>query len=62
MAGKAEYKNKWQSENRDRIVLVVLKGEKEKIRVHAQEQGESINGFIKRAIQETMDSDSRRKV
>ena len=62
MAGKAEYKNKWQSENRDRIVLVVPKGEKEKIRVHAQEQGESINGFIKRAIQETMDSDSRRKV
>lgn len=62
MAGKAEYKNKWQSENRDRIVLVVLKGEKEKIRVHAQEQGESINGFIKRAIQETMDSDSRRIV
>ena len=59
MAGKAEYKNKWQSENCDRIALVVPKGQKEKIRVHAQEQGETINGFIKRAIQETMDSDLR---
>ena len=57
MAGKTEYKNKWQSENCKRISLVVKKGEKEVLKAHAIKQGESLNGFIKRAIAETIKRD-----
>lgn len=57
MAGKTEYKNKWQSDNCERISLVVKKGEKEVLKAHAIKQGESLNGFIKRAIAETIKRD-----
>lgn len=57
MAGKTEYKNKWQAEKCDRISLVVPKGKKEAIKNHAESQGESLNGFISRAIDETMQHD-----
>mgnify|MGYP003104574875 CR=1 FL=1 len=50
MAGRADYKNKWQSENCDRINLVVKKGEKDR-------RGESLNAFIVRAIRETLERD-----
>ena len=33
------------------------KGEKDKIKDHAQSKGESLNGFINRAIHETMSRD-----
>lgn len=59
MAGKTEYKNKWQSENCERISLVVPKGQKEVIKSHADSKGESLNGFIKRAIDETMERDTK---
>lgn len=58
MAGKTEYKNKWQQENKERINLVVDKGQKEIIKAHAEAQGESLNGFINRAITETMERDA----
>ena len=58
MAGKTEYKNKWQQENRERINLVVPKGQKELIKTHAEGQGESLNAFINRAITETMERDT----
>lgn len=58
VSGNAEYKNKWQSENCDRIHLVVKKGQKELIRAHAKACGESINAFVVRAIHETMERDS----
>ena len=35
MAGRAAYQNKWQSENCDRINLVVKKGEKDRLKAHA---------------------------
>ena len=54
MAGKTEYKNNWQKENVDRINLIVPKGKKDSIKAHAQAQGESMNAFIQRAIDETM--------
>lgn len=57
MAGKTGYKNQWQKENMDRINLALPKGEKERIKAHAAAQGESVNGFIKRAIDETMQRD-----
>ena len=57
MAGKAEYKNQWQKENCDRINLTVPKGRKDSIQAHAAAHGESVNGFIGRAISETMERD-----
>lgn len=57
MAGTTEYKNKWQQENKERINLVVNKGQKETIKAHAEARGESLNAFINRAIAETMERD-----
>ena len=57
MAGTTEYKNKWQQENKERINLVVNKGQKETLKAHAEAQGESLNAFINRAITETMERD-----
>lgn len=50
MAGKTAYKNNWQKENVDRINLTMPKGKKETVQAHAAKQGESVNGFINRAI------------
>ena len=57
MAGRAAYKNKWQSENCDRINLVVKKGEKERLKAHANKRDESLNAFIVRAIREALERD-----
>lgn len=50
-------KNRWNEKTYDRINLTVPKGEKEIIRNHAEKQGESVNGFIQRAIRQTMEDD-----
>lgn len=44
--------------NYDRIEVKVSKGGKSTIQAHAEAQGESLNGFINRAINETMERDS----
>ncbi len=41
-------------EKLDTLVLRVPKGEKEVIQTHAQEQGESMNAFLQRAVNETI--------
>lgn len=56
MAGKTEYKNKWLKENADRVNLVMEKGRKEEIKAYAEAHGESLNGFINRAIAEAMNA------
>lgn len=48
---------KYDSEKVDRIIFRVKKGEKEKIQVHAESQGESLAGFLNRAVRETMARD-----
>lgn len=45
----------WIAEKLDRINLTVPKGRKEIIKAHAAAHGESVNGFINRAINETME-------
>ena len=54
---KAQQKavNKYMKENYDRINVTLPKGTKEEIKAHAESKGESVNGFISRAIKETMD-------
>lgn len=51
-------KNRWQKENIDRVNLTMPKGRKETIQAHAGVRGESVNGFINRAIDQTMGQDS----
>lgn len=58
MAGRSEYRNGWIAEKLDRINLTVPKGKKDTIKAHAEAQGESVNGFINRAIDETMERDN----
>lgn len=59
-ASKAQQKavNKYMAANYDRINLTVTKGMKDEIKAHADVfDGGSVNGFIKRAIGETMRRD-----
>ncbi len=60
MAGKTDYKNTWNKENLDRVSLYVPKGKKELIKAHAAARGESLNGFITRSIDETMQRDNEK--
>ena len=58
MAGKTGYKNKWQAENCERISLVVKKGRKQSIKDFAAKHGETLNGFINKAIDEKIERDT----
>ena len=49
---------KWDAANLDRISIAVPKGHKEAIKAHTEARGESVNGFINRAIEETMERDN----
>ena len=48
---------KYNAANYERIELRVDKGLKDKIKDHAERHDESLNGFINRAIAETMERD-----
>lgn len=50
--------NKWNAKAYDRINLTVQKGQKDAIKAHAENHGESVNGFINRAIAEATEKDS----
>lgn len=50
---------KYMKNNYDEIKIRIAKGEKDKIKAHAETKGESVNGFIKRAIDETIANDNR---
>ena len=50
----AAVKNKWNANAYDRINLTVPKGQKEAIKARAEIQGESVNAYIWRLIQEDM--------
>lgn len=59
MGGKTSAKsiNKYMAKAYDRINLIVAKGDKDTIKAHADSMGESVNGFINRAIAEAMERD-----
>lgn len=50
--------HKYVKANYDRMELTVPKGRKERIKAHAEAQGESVNGFITRVIAEAIERDS----
>lgn len=62
-ASKAQQKavSKYMKNNYDEIKVRVEKGRKAQIQAHAEIQGESVNGFINRAIAETMERDQEQE-
>ncbi len=52
---------KYMKANLDEIKIRVPKGRKSIIKAHAKQQGESLNGFIVRAIDDTIERDFRGK-
>ncbi len=59
-ASKAQQKavNKYMKSNYDRVNLIMPKGKKDIIQAHAAQQGESVNAYINRAIDEAMQRDN----
>lgn len=51
-ASKAQRKAtaKYEKENYDKVLLRLEKGKKDTIKAHAEEQGETLNSYIKTAI------------
>lgn len=49
--------NKYMKNNYDSLRITVTKGKKTDLQAHAQERGESLNGFVNRAIDETVERD-----
>lgn len=54
-------KQRYNEKAYDRIALTVKKGEKDRLKAHAEQQGETLNGFINRAITETIERDTNEK-
>ena len=51
-------KNKYNAKAYDSLRIVVKKGRKDIIKAHAEQRGESLNGFVNRAIDEAMERDA----
>ena len=54
-------KNAWNAKAYDRVNLTMPKGQKDVLKLHADGTGESVNAFINRAINETMDRDKKKE-
>ena len=51
-------KDRYNAKTYDEIKVRVLKGRKDFIQAHAESQGESVNAFINRAIDNQMERDN----
>ena len=58
---KARAIKKYDAEKADRVVFRVPKGKKESLQEYAAQNGESLSGFINRAIDETILRDQEKK-
>nr|WP_295277764.1 Arc family DNA-binding protein [uncultured Blautia sp.] len=56
---KAQQKavQKYVKNNYDRVVVTLPKGRRDEVKKHASDHGESMNAFIVRAVNETMERD-----
>lgn len=63
MGGKNSYESikRYEDKAYDKILVRMPKGQKDLIQAHAEAHGESTNGFINRAISETMERDGKPK-
>ena len=55
------YNNDFIAKAYDRIKLTVPKGRTDEIKSHAERHSESVNGFINRAIDETIERDKEKE-
>jgi predicted HicB family RNase H-like nuclease len=55
---KKEGNKRWDAKNLDRMSIALPKGTKDAIKAHAEKNGESVNGFINRAIKETIEREA----
>lgn len=55
---RIEANNRYNAKAYDRINIAVPKGQKDIIKAHAESKGESVNGFVNRAIDETIQRDT----
>ena len=60
MGGRASAasKNKWKAKTYDRVNLTMPKGKKEVLQAHAEAQGESVNAYINKAIDQRMEKEA----
>ena len=56
---KKAYNRQYEKDNIKRVPLNIQKSDYETIKTHAESMNESINGFIKRAINETIANDNK---
>ena len=59
MGGKNSYESikRYEDKAYDKVLVRFPKGKKDIIKAHAEKNGESVNGFVNRAINETMQRD-----
>lgn len=65
MADKSKatnYKRAFNEQNYDRIEITVKKGTKQVLQEAAKDKGESINGYIKNAVQARYEADMGEKI
>ena len=56
---RKEGNRRWDAANLDSLSVAVPKGKKDSIKAHAESHGESVNAFINRAIDETMEREGK---
>ena len=56
-AAKIAANNRYNAKHYDRINIAVPKGKKDVIKAQAEQQGESVNSYINKAIDEKMERD-----
>lgn len=61
-AKATNYKRQFNAANYDRIEITVKKGTKQKLQEAAAEKGESINGYIKTAVQARFKADTGEEI
>lgn len=61
MGGKNSYASikRYEDKAYDKVLLRMPKGRKAEIQSHAETQGQSVNGFINRAIDHEMERDNK---
>ena len=59
MINRNEYINNYKRETYKRISFELKKTDFEEVKAHTQETSETVNGFIKRAIKETLEREKK---
>ena len=61
MAGNTEYKNKYNTENYDRVNLMLEKGLKELAKEKAKEEGLSLNSYLNKLLKDDLKINQKQK-